>query len=179
MKKKHSRMTKGKPPQIIESKCERRNIRWIFGGAIVVGLAISMMIVFGLQTPVLTASDKLFLLDYEQSRVALAHDDLNAAKLAFAPLDGQSENIRETAAKLKISDSLASARQAFKVLSEKAVKLARKQPGYYVVQCIEPCQEHCSSCPMDDFGAWVQATPEVGNPFLGQAKLHCGRVSNL
>lgn len=179
MKKKRSRKTMGKPPQITESKCDRRNIRWIFGGAIVVGLAISTMIVLSLQAPVLTAADKQFLLDYEQSRVALAHDDLDAAHLTFTSLDKQPENIREAAVKLKTSDSLVSARQAFKALSEKAVELARKQPGYYIVQCNTPCPEHCLNCPMDDFGKWVQTTPEVGNPFLGQAKLHCGRISNL
>ncbi len=112
----------------------------------------------------LTAGQKTFLEDYEAARTALAADDFPAtqkAAVALAGLDPQPEG----AEALAKSKSLEDAREAFKVLSAEAAKVAAKQPGYFVM-----------TCPMVKGGEWVQTDKRVANPYMGAAMLGCGSV---
>lgn len=102
-------------------------------------------------------TDRQYLQGYETVRAALAADDLSHAKAAAATLDG--------AGALAKSDSLAAAREAFKLLSAKATKLAAGHPGFFVL-----------NCPMVKPGDWVQTSEKVSNPYMGKAMLTCGSV---
>ena len=105
----------------------------------------------------LSDADRQFLRGYETVRSALAADDLGHAKAAAVKLDG--------AGALAKSDSLDAAREAFKSLSARAVKLAAGQPGFFVL-----------NCPMVKPGDWVQTSDKVSNPYMGKAMLTCGSV---
>ena len=105
----------------------------------------------------LPENDKQFLTGYEQIRAALAADNLADAKKAAAVLG-------EEGAPLAKSDSIVSARKEFTTLSERAIKLAADQNGYYVV-----------NCPMLKKD-WVQTSEKVANPYAGKAMLTCGEV---
>lgn len=129
--------------------------------------------------PKLTESDRRFLSNYEQVRVALAADNLERARAAAKPLEKESEPLAAAATHLMASGTLDSARNEFKVLSDHAVMLAADQPNFFIMQCITPCPLHCVQCPMEHFGKWVQQTPEVANPYMGSSGLACGRISNL
>lgn len=164
-------------PRISASKANLRKISWL-----VIGLAALAALVFAVaivssQPRRLTEEETTFLHRYEQVRAALARDDLEGAKVASANLAARAGNVQKFAADLAGSDTLNSARQAFKAISHMAVELARKQPQYYVVECTMPCPEKCLKCPMGQFGRWVQVSPEVSNPYMGLEKPHCGRLS--
>src|SRR5437660_4565017 len=89
---------------------------------VLVGLALS------LQAATLSEQDKQFLTAYGKAHDALVADNLADAKQAAADLgpDG---------AELSKSKSLDKARSVFGKLSDKALKLAAGQPGYYVAHC--------------------------------------------
>jgi hypothetical protein len=97
-----------------------------------------------------------FLATYEQIRTALATDNLAAARTAAQTIP-EAEPVAAAA-------DLTSARKAFKVLSARAVGLARGQPGFFIA--------HCSMFPG---GAdWVQTSTELSNPYWGKAMPRCG-----
>lgn len=101
-----------------------------------------------------------FLASYEKVRAALAADDLAAAQSAAQTLESA-----ETLAK---ASSIGDARKAFKVLSGRAVILAKGRPGYYHL-----------FCPMYPGGGdWVQTTKEIANPYFGKAMLRCGEIKD-
>jgi len=116
-----------------------------------IGLALS------LQAADLSDQDKQFLAAYGKAHNALVADDLAGAKKAGPDLgpDG---------ADLSKSKSLDEARAAFGKLSDKAVKLASGQSGYYVAHC-----------PMKNKD-WVQTSTTIANPYGGKEMVSCGEI---
>lgn len=118
---------------------------------------------FGLALTALAAApldeaDKTFLAHYERIRVALFSDDLAAAQTAA--------NEMPAAKAIAEADSISEARKAFKVLSARAVELARDQSGYFIA--------HCTMFPG---GAdWVQTSDRIDNPYWGKSMPHCGTI---
>ena len=110
-----------------------------------------------LQAANLSDPDKQFLTSYGKAHDALVADDLAGAKRAGADLgpDG---------ADLSKSKSLDEARIAFGKLSDKAVKLAAGQSGYYVAHC-----------PMKNKD-WVQTSTTIANPYGGKEMVSCGEI---
>ncbi len=121
--------------------------------------ALFVTIAFGvsLQAAALTDQDKQFLAAYGKAHEALVADDLAGAKKAGADLgpDG---------ADLSKSKSLDEARAAFGKLSNKAVKLAAGQNGYYVAHC-----------PMKNKD-WVQTSTTIANPYGGKEMISCKEI---
>lgn len=105
----------------------------------------------------LSSADKQFLAGYEKVRAALAADDLASAKKAAADLGSDGSDV--TAA-----DKIAAARAGFAKLSDRAITLAKGQPGYFVV-----------NCPMVKKD-WVQTSEKISNPYAGKEMLTCGVV---
>ncbi len=103
---------------------------------------------------------------------ALTNDNLDAAKKAATALaetakaDDQ-KSIATHAAELAASKTLEEARGHFKAVSEDTVKLATNLDGYYVM-----------TCPMAK-ADWVQKTPEVQNPYMGQSMPACGSLKGV
>jgi len=116
-----------------------------------IGLALS------LQAADLSDQNKQFLTAYGKAHNALVADDLAGAKKAAPDLgpDG---------ADLSKSKSLDEARAAFGKLSDKAVKLASGQSGYYVAHC-----------PMKNKD-WVQTSTTTANPYGGKEMVSCGEI---
>ena len=116
-----------------------------------IGLALS------LQAADLSDQNKQFLTAYGKAHNALVADDLAGAKKAGPDLgpDG---------ADLSKSKSLDEARAAFGKLSDKAVKLASGQSGYYVAHC-----------PMKNKD-WVQTSTTIANPYGGKEMVSCGEI---
>ena len=110
-----------------------------------------------LQAAALSDQDKQFLTAYGKAHDALVADDLAGAKKAAADLG-------PAGADLSKSKSLDEARSAFGKLSDKAVKLAAGQSGYYVVHC-----------PMKNKD-WVQTSTTVANPYGGKEMISCGQI---
>jgi hypothetical protein len=118
----------------------------------------------------MTEINKGFLSQYETVRAALAADDLAAAKKAAAAMtDSQPAATLDAAKALANSDSLSSARDAFKVLSKRAVHLADSQAGYY--------HAHCPMVPNKE-GDWVQTTKTISNPYMGKKMPKCGSIED-
>lgn len=105
----------------------------------------------------LSAADKQFLGTYEKLHVALAADDLAAAKSAAAELGDDGKAI-------VAADKIETARAEFVELSDRAIKTARGQDGY-----------HVAHCPMLK-KSWVQTSTEITNPYAGKAMLNCGVI---
>ena len=108
----------------------------------------------------LTTEQKTYLKHYEAVRAGLAADDLPVAKKAAATLaaapqekaanDAEAKRLATNLAaskKLAGAGSLSDARDAFKILSRKAVHLAEGQTGYYRYIC-----PHVAN----DEGKWVE-----------------------
>ena len=116
-----------------------------------IGFALS------LQAANLSDQDKQFLTAYGKAHDALVADDPASAKKAAIDLgpDG---------ADLSKSNSLDEARAAFGKLSDKAVKLAAGQSGYYVAHC-----------PMKNKD-WVQTSTTIANPYGGKEMISCGEI---
>lgn len=105
----------------------------------------------------LSDKDKQFLAGYEKIHVALAADDVSAARAAAKDLGEDGGDLAKTA-------SLKDARAAFEKLSEKAKQLAAGQPGYYVA--------HCPMLKKD----WVQTSTTIANPYGGKEMVTCGEI---
>ncbi|MDQ6765917.1 MAG: hypothetical protein M3Z22_07455 [Verrucomicrobiota bacterium] len=101
--------------------------------------------------------DKKFLAQYEQVRAALAADDLALTQKAAAEMG-------EEGAALAKCEALTTARTEFAKLSERAIKLAHGESGYYVM-----------NCPMLKKD-WVQTNQKISNPYAGRAMLTCGMI---
>ena len=132
----------------------------------------------------LTDAQKAYLANYEAVRAALAADDLAAAKKAAAVMvkaapaedqgkagekaeDNKPRAYLEAAQKLSTAGYIAAAREAFKVLSKRAVHYAGGKDGYFV-----------ANCPMVQGGEgdWVQTSKKISNPYFGKAMLTCGSI---
>ena len=131
----------------------------------------------------LNDEQKAFLSQYEAVRAGLAADDLAATQTAAAAIVTESKtppaepltpeqqerqaSFVATVKKLAMADSLAAARDAFKLLSKRAIHYAEGKEGYYVA--------HCPMVPKDE-GNWVQITKSVSNPYFGKSMLTCGSI---
>ena len=101
--------------------------------------------------------DKKFLTSYEKIHIALAADDLAGAKTAATELGESGSDIAK-------ANTLNVARAGFEKLSDKAVKLAARQSGYYVAHC-----------PMKNKD-WVQTSTTISNPYGGKEMIGCGEI---
>jgi hypothetical protein len=110
-----------------------------------------------LQAAALSDQDKQFLNSYGKAHDALVADDLAGAKQAAA-------NLGPAGATFAKSKSLDEARSAFGQLSDKAVRLAAGQSGYYVAHC-----------PMKNKD-WVQTSATIANPYGGKDMIACGEI---
>ncbi|HWB99904.1 MAG TPA: DUF3347 domain-containing protein [Bryobacteraceae bacterium] len=128
----------------------------------------------------LNAGLKSFMAQYEAVRAALAADDLPAAQKAAGAIvatvaaqppaeAAAAQHLDYVAAAKDIAEaaSLDKAREAFMALSKRALHLADGQKGYYVV--------HCKMFAASE-GNWVQTSPKVSNPYLGQSMPSCGTL---
>jgi hypothetical protein len=111
-----------------------------------------------LHAATLSDQDKQFLTAYGKAHDALVADDLAGAKQAAA-------NLGPVGADLGKSKSLDEARSAFGKLSDKAVKVAAGQSGYYVAHC-----------PMKNKD-WVQTSTAIANPYGGKDMTGCGQIN--
>src|SRR6266496_4813200 len=116
-----------------------------------IGFALS------LQAADLSDQDKQFLTAYGKAHDALVADDLVGARKAGAELSADGADLSK-------SRSLDEARAAFGKLSDKAVKLASGQSGYYVAHC-----------PMKNKD-WVQTSTTIANPYGGKEMVSCGEI---
>lgn len=143
-----------------------------------VGMAIYVTVINGPKS--LTEADRAMLRDYDVIRAALFHDDLAAAQRAseaFVQRNGNSTAFSAHAASVAKAISLDRARAAFSQMSEEATKLAFRHSEYFNMGCsMDRCPVKCSPCQMKHYANWVQLTPEVENPYMGQASPHCGIV---
>ena len=160
---------------------EVRRMLQVIGIGLLVALVASFAIVFGMRHPhTLTLEEHGILNAYESVRVALARDDLPAARESAAKMAEQFADralTAEPARKISDAGALGDARAAFKDLSSDAVSLARGQSGYFIAHCpIENCPEPCRGCPMDRFGPWVQVSTKIENPYMGRAHSRCGII---
>ncbi len=115
------------------------------------------------------AEKESLLVVYTKVSKALSQDDLAAAKMAAATIvaDGGDSSLAESAKELSNSKSLDEARKNFKILSKKAIKLAKGQEGFYLMHC-----------PMVKGGGgdWLQTSKKVANPYFGASMLTCGGI---
>ena len=116
-----------------------------------IGFAVS------LQAAALSEQDKQFLTAYGKAHDALVADNLAGAKQAAVDLGPAGVDLSK-------SKSLDEARSAFGKLSDKAVKLADGQPGYYAAHC-----------PMKNKD-WVQTSTMIANPYGGKEMISCGEI---
>lgn len=105
----------------------------------------------------LSEADKQFLTRYEHVRAALAGDNLASAKKAATEL-------AEEGAPIAKAESIVIARNEFTTLSERAIKLAGGQSGYYVVNCPMLKKE------------WLQPSGKISNPYAGSSMPECGKI---
>jgi hypothetical protein len=107
---------------------------------------------------------------YHQVHHALAKDDLAAAKKAATDLaekagPAKCPSTAQHAAELAKSDSLESAREHFKAISEECVKMAAGIDGQYAF-----------NCPMAK-ADWLQTdSKQVSNPYMGKKMPTCGSL---
>ncbi len=107
---------------------------------------------------------------YEKIAAALVGDDFVGAKAAaqqlFAAAGRNHESAIAASAQIVArAGDLAAAREAFKVLSRDLITLARREKGYFVV-----------NCPMAN-ADWLQSTRKIANPYFGQAMSACGSIT--
>ena len=122
-------------------------------------------------TPI-TEVNRNFLGLYEGVSAALAADDLAAAKKAATAIPTaapQPAATLEAAKTIAAASSLKAAREAFKILSKRAVHVAENQAGFY--------HAHCPMVPNSE-GDWVQTTKTINNPYFGKSMAKCGSIQD-
>lgn len=110
-----------------------------------------------------------YLTAYLPVQAALANDDLNSAQKAATALAEKAEAAQMTgpaahARELAKSDSLESAREHFKAISNDAIPMAEGVKGYHVF-----------TCPMAK-ADWLQANEKTSNPYMGKSMPDCGTM---
>ena len=166
----------------MEKEKEWRQARWILW-AILAFIFVAGLFLVGILPPraKLTPTDRAVLAQYEVIRHALANERLDEAHHAAEALAGiaaAKAPFAKPAQAVAHSASLGMARQDFVPLSEAIVALARGRAGYFVMHCaIQGCLEPCENCPMEHYGAWLQTSREVENPYMGLKHIKCGIVS--
>jgi Protein of unknown function (DUF3347) len=107
---------------------------------------------------------------YHKVQEALVKDDLAGAKkdatdLAAKAKAANNESIAGHADALAKSDSLDTAREHFKAISDECIKMASNVEGQYVF-----------NCPMKN-ADWLQTSKDkVENPYMGKKMLSCGQL---
>ncbi|TNF37440.1 MAG: DUF3347 domain-containing protein [Deltaproteobacteria bacterium] len=108
---------------------------------------------------------------YEAVRLALVHDDLGATQRAAGILAkhvGADEALATATRELGIAQDLEAARLAFGEASRAYITRLSKDPALAK-------GKHAFRCPMaKGYKKWVQLTPELENPYMGQRMLDCG-----
>ncbi len=181
-------MTKAKKKRIARRGSEapplnglnRTKTRVILGFGVIVAVALVTVIVRDSLPTKLTDSERSLLQLYQLIRIPLTKDDLQGAKTAASGLLGQFSDDRNffgAARLLQESDSLEVARNAFKVMSDAAVRLVKGHKEYRIAGCaMNLCPAACAPCHMDKFGDWIQTDATVTNPFMGKTSPHCGVI---
>ena len=122
----------------------------------------------------LSDQDRAVLAAYEQLRAGLAGDDPRKAKRGAAALvaqlqkglpDRSAANLLDEAQAVANAKALDSARELFQPLSASLVPLAAGVDGYYIM-----------TSPPGFGGKWIQQTPDVDNPYLGQVMHSTGSL---
>jgi hypothetical protein len=183
VKKKHIQDT-AKGPQLRSNapqtpvKIRRRVILQLGAIALLISIVIIGLVAWALYPKSLTESERAALVEYEKIRLALANDDLEAAMRFAGSLRTRFPQlpIADQAPALQQCTSLESARHIFKEISQHAITLVRGADGYFIGECPpgDGCPIKCSPCRMDEFGPWVQVSPELKNPYMGKASPRCG-----
>ncbi|MGI9088794.1 MAG: hypothetical protein ACR2HH_13805 [Chthoniobacterales bacterium] len=128
----------------------------------------------------LTPKERALIRQYDSVRIALSLDDLPAARVAASLVQNASRDhkaIMTAALALARADSLPAARDAFQAMSARVIKLASGNAGYYRMGCsMAYCPAPCEPCDTIKYGDWIQTSPIVQNPFMGQAHPDCGIV---
>jgi len=107
---------------------------------------------------------------YHEVHDALAKDDLAAAKKAATDLAEKATAAKcvstpQHATELARSDSLESAREHFKAISQECIEMAAGVDGQYVF-----------TCPMVK-ADWLQTdSKQVSNPYMGKKMPTCGEI---
>ncbi len=106
---------------------------------------------------------------YIEIATALSKDDLAAAQKAAAsiPEHDEESSLAKPAEALSKAKTIGEARKVFQTLSKKAIKMAKKREGFYVMHC-----------PMVKGGGgdWLQTSKEVANPYMGSRMSGCGGI---
>jgi hypothetical protein len=133
----------------------------------------------GMASAALMEPVKSVMDDYLKVGAALAKDTFEGvpepAKAMSKAIQGDSmkmlpPEVAKLAQALAEATDLASARKAFKPLSESLIKYLKDQkvpPGTY----------HEVYCPMAK-ASWLQADKTVANPYFGKAMLRCGEIKS-
>ena len=169
-----------KGPLLIANRGKiRRRVILQFGAiALLLCTVIIGLVAWALYPKRLTDSELAALAEYEKIRLALANDDLGAALRSAGNLQTRFPQlpISDQASTLHQCTSLESARHIFKEMSQHAITLVRGADGYFIGECPpgNGCPINCSPCRMDEFGPWVQISPELKNPYIGKDSPRCG-----
>jgi hypothetical protein len=105
------------------------------------------------------------VMNYEEVRISLAHDDLTTAERLAAKMTrefGDWVSVSSSVQLLANSDSLESARKAFAKLSQEAIRLAERHSEYLILRRPSDCPEKCVNCRSNQFGSWVRIDTLVG-----------------
>ena len=160
------------------AEIRRRVILQLAAAGLLISVAVAGLFAWGLRPSTLTESEHAALIEYENIRLALAGDDLEAAERSAGTLRASFPQltISKQAGALEKCDSLESARHIFKEMSQEAVTLVRGVDGYFVGKCPpgNECPIKCSPCRMSEFGPWVQISRDLQNPFMGKKSSRCG-----
>lgn len=150
----------------------------LIGGAVLVA-TLAAIVAFSLPHR-LTQQERVLVGRYDSLRTALSLDDLPAARAVATLVQNASRDdktIMHAAVALARADSLPAARDAFQAMSARVIKLASGNAGYYRMGCsMARCPAPCEPCDTVKYGDWIQTSPVVRNPFMGQAHPDCGIV---
>ena len=131
-------------------------------------LAVAFILGSMVALPLFAKTDNAGVLkSVDQVAKALANDDLGGAKSAASELAESAkgagkQGLADHAAELAKSDSLETAREHLKMMSDDAAALAKGSDQFNVM-----------NCPM--VGAkWVQSGDKVMNPYMGKKMPQCG-----
>lgn len=150
----------------------------LIAGAVFVA-TLAAIVVFSLPHR-LTQQERVLIGHYDSLRAALSLDDLPAARSAASLVQSASRDhktIMNAALALTRAQSLPAARDVFQAMSARVIKLASGNAGYYRMGCsMAFCPAPCEPCGTLKYGDWIQTSPVVQNPFMGQAHPDCGIV---
>ena len=122
--------------------------------------------------PVQSVYDHYILVQAALTRDSLAGVSAAATAIASAaqgdPLKSLPPKVTQQAQALAKAKDLATARAAFKALSESLIQ-------YFKHQKVPAGSYYVAYCPMAR-ASWLQTNKTILNPYLGQSMLHCGEI---